>query len=45
MTERIQVSGLQVSQAIHDLVKHDIIPGTGIDLEAFWQSFLSLIHI
>lgn len=43
MTERIQVSGLQVSQAIHDLVKHEIIPGTGIDLEAFWQSFSAII--
>jgi len=43
MTERIQVSGLQVSQAIHDLVKHDIIPGTDIDLEAFWQSFSAII--
>jgi len=43
MTERIQVSGLQVSQAIHDLVKHDIIPGTGIDLAAFWQSFSAII--
>ncbi|WP_438958780.1 malate synthase G [Porticoccus sp.] len=43
MTERIQVSGLQVSEAIHDLVKHDIIPGTGIDLEAFWQSFSAII--
>jgi len=43
MTERIQVSGLQVSQAIHDLVKHEIIPGTGVDLEAFWQSFSAII--
>ncbi|MAZ69947.1 malate synthase G [Porticoccus sp.] len=43
MTERIQVSRLQVSQAIHDLVKHEIIPGTGIDLEAFWQSFSAII--
>jgi malate synthase len=43
MTERVQVSGLQVARSIYDLVKQDIIPGTGVDVDAFWQSFASII--
>ena len=43
MTERVEVSGLQVARSIYDLVEKDIIPGTGVDKEAFWQSFASVI--
>ena len=43
MTERVQVSGLQVARSIYDLVKQDIIPGTGVNMDAFWQSFASII--
>ena len=43
MTERVEVSGLQVPRSIYDLVEKDIIPGTGVDKEAFWQSFASVI--
>jgi malate synthase len=43
MTERVQVSGLQVARSIYDLVKQDIIPGTGVDVDVFWQSFASII--
>ncbi|MEH6468169.1 MAG: malate synthase G [Porticoccus sp.] len=43
MTERVQVSGLQVARSIYDLVKQDIVPGTGVDVDAFWQSFAAII--
>ncbi|TNE78103.1 MAG: malate synthase G [Gammaproteobacteria bacterium] len=43
MTERVQVSGLQVARSIYDLVKQDIIPGTGVDVDAFWQSFGAIV--
>jgi len=43
MTERVQVSGLQVARSIYDLVKQDIIPGTGVDVDAFWQSFSAIV--
>lgn len=42
-TERVEVSGLQVARSIYDLVKQDIIPGTDVDVDAFWQSFASII--
>ncbi len=41
--ERVDVSGLQVARSIYDLVKQDIIPGTDVDVDAFWQSFASII--
>jgi len=43
MTERVEVSGLQVARSIYDLVKQDIIPGTGVDVDTFWQSFAAII--
>ena len=43
VTERVEVSGLQVARSIYDLVEKDIIPGTGVDKDAFWQSFASVI--
>ncbi len=43
MTERVQVSGLQVARSIYDLVKQDIIPGTGVDVDSFWQSFSAIV--
>lgn len=43
MTERVQVSGLQVARSIYDLVKQDIIPGTGIEEAAFWESFGAVV--
>ncbi|WP_461480822.1 malate synthase G [Porticoccus sp.] len=43
MTERVQVSGLQVARSIYDLVNQDIIPGTGVDVAAFWQSFAAIV--
>jgi malate synthase len=41
--ERVEVSGLQVARSIYNLVKQDIIPGTDVDVDAFWQSFASII--
>lgn len=42
-TERVEVSGLQVARTIYDLVEKDIIPGTDVDNDAFWQSFASIL--
>ncbi|WP_461515744.1 malate synthase G [Porticoccus sp.] len=43
MTERVQVSGLQVARPIYDLVNQSIIPGTGIEEAAFWASFGAIV--
>ena len=43
MTERVEINGLQVSRSIYDLVEKEIIPGTGVDNDKFWQAFASII--
>ncbi len=44
MAERIEVSGLQVARSIYDLVKQDIIPGTGVDTDTFWEAFAFILN-
>lgn len=39
MTERVQVHGLQIARVLHDLVRDDIAPGSGLAPEPFWQGF------
>ncbi len=35
---------LKIDQSLHDLVVNDIIPGTGLNVEAFWREFQDIIH-
>jgi malate synthase len=44
MTERVTVGGLQIARSLHDLVAQEIVPGTGIEPEAFWSSFEAIIN-
>ncbi len=37
MTTYVQVGGLQVAEALHDLVANEITPGLNISAETFWQ--------
>ena len=39
MTTRIQHGGLQIAEALYNLVKNDMAPGTGVDIEHFWTEF------
>ena len=43
ITERVEISGLQVARSIYDLVEKDIIPGTDVDKDQFWQAFASIV--
>ncbi len=43
MSDHVQVGGLQIKTAIHDLVAHDIIPGTGIEAGKFWADFEAIV--
>jgi len=36
MTNRTRIGGLQVADVLYDLVTNDVIPGTGIEADAFW---------
>ena len=40
---RIVMSGLQVDAALASLVNDEILPGTGVSSEHFWQSFSDII--
>ncbi len=42
MTERIAVGGLQVAAPLHDLIRDEIAPGTGIAAVAFWSALADI---
>ena len=44
MTQRIQNGGLQVAQSLYDLINDEIIPGTDIAPEHFWQELENIIN-
>ena len=37
MTKRVQRGGLQVAEGIDRLVREEMLPGTGVSLDAFWN--------
>ncbi len=41
--ERVQVGSLAIAKVLYDLVEQEIIPGTGIDNVAFWESFEQIL--
>jgi malate synthase len=43
MTDRITVGGLHVAAPLHDLIRDEIIPGTGIEPDAFWTAFADIV--
>ena len=43
MTNRIQQGGLQVAESLHTLVDQQVLPGTGIDSNTFWQRFEAIL--
>ncbi|WP_058556323.1 malate synthase G [Thiohalocapsa sp. ML1] len=43
MTDRIDVGGLQVATALHDLIRDEIAPGTGIEPAAFWAALADIV--
>lgn len=43
MSNRIQQGSLNIDSTLYNLVNEQIIPGTGIDADAFWQSFESIL--
>ncbi len=44
MTNRIQCHRLQVATVLKEFIDTRALPGTGVDPEAFWQGFDTLIH-
>jgi malate synthase len=44
MSNRIQQGSLNIDSTLYNLVNEQIIPGTGIEADAFWQSFESILY-
>ncbi len=44
MIERVDVGGLRVAKPLYDLVKEEIAPGTGVDLDRFWTAFGEIVR-
>ncbi|MGI9393938.1 MAG: malate synthase G, partial [Boseongicola sp.] len=43
MTERVERSGLKVSQILADFIENEALPESGVDASAFWQEFAALL--
>ena len=44
MSERIARHGLQVAASLDRFIQTEVLPGTGVEGESFWQGFASLVH-
>ena len=43
MSDRIEINGLSIDRALHDVVADEIAPGSGIDAAQFWQSLAAIV--
>ncbi|WP_394153981.1 malate synthase G [Loktanella salsilacus] len=44
MTGRINKAGLQVAPVLVDFIEKQALPGTGVDVDAFWTGFADLVN-
>ena len=44
MTDRTTVHGLQVATSLHRFIEEQVLPGTGIEADAFWQGFDAIVR-
>ena len=42
--ERIQVAGLSVAKVLHAFIEQEALPGTGVELDAFWNGLSALVR-
>ena len=43
MTERVEVAGLKVAKPLYELMSEQAIPGTGVEVSAFWQGLADTV--
>ena len=43
MNKRVIKHGYKVAESLYNLVEHEVLPGTGIDAEGFWQSMANIL--
>jgi malate synthase len=44
MTERVRAGDIQIDFRLHDFVRQEAAPGTGVDPSAFWDGFAALVR-
>ncbi|MGK9066049.1 malate synthase G [Stutzerimonas chloritidismutans] len=44
MTERVTLGRLQVAANLQRFIEDEVLPGTGVEVEAFWKGFDQLVH-
>jgi len=44
VSDFINCHGLKVAPVLHHFIEHDVLPGTGLDAQAFWSGFAGLVH-
>ncbi|GMQ76598.1 MAG: malate synthase G [Gammaproteobacteria bacterium] len=44
MSEYVEVGNLRIDKALHELMRDEIAPGTGVDPAAFWQSLDEIVR-
>lgn len=44
MSDKVQHSGLEITRVLHDFVKDEALPGTGVSPERFWDGAERIIH-
>ena len=44
MSERVEIGGLGVARCLHELVRDEIAPDTGVEPEAFWRSLADIVR-
>ena len=43
MTGRININALSIDRKLHDLVVHEILPGTGVEADRFWSGLERIV--
>ena len=43
MTARTHVHGLQVATSLYNFVNDQVLPGTGVSSDTFWQGFDAIV--
>ena len=44
MIERVEIGGLGVARCLHDLIRDEIAPGTGLEPDAFWRTLAGIVR-
>jgi malate synthase len=44
MPSRVEVGGLKIDEGLYRLVRDEIAPGTGIEVDAFWQALGAIVR-